>query len=146
MSNRRILQSIPQNILHNNLREITDLLDNMISTEENFRTNMMRTSNISRQHRQMATRLERMYDRLQRINQLLNAYIAVVVHRVPPQIQSRRIRQAFRVFQDANIWQQYPRIVQSERQRLTDLSERLDELELQVRHLIFYLRSLSSSR
>jgi len=146
MSNRRILQSIPQNILHNNLREITDLLDNMISTEENFRTNMMRTSNIPRQHRQMVARLERMDGRLQRINQLLNAYIAVVVLRVPPQIQSRRIRQAFRVFQDANIWQQYPRIVQSERLRLTDLSGRLDELELQVRHLIFYLRSLSSSR
>ena len=84
-------------------------------------------------------------NRLQRIEQLFNAYIAVVVHRVPPprQIHSRRIQQAYRLFQDANIWQQSPSIMRTERQRLTDLSERLDDLRTQVRNTIFHLRSLS---
>ena len=137
-------RNVVQSNLQNNLREITDLLDNMISTEENNLANIMRRANIPRQHLQMALRLERMMDRLQHIDQLLNAYIAVVVHRVPPHIQSRRIRQAYRVFQDANIWQQYPGIVRTIRHRLTNLSDRLNELQLQVPHVIFYLRSLSS--
>ncbi len=144
MSNRRTTQSISQKILQNNLREITDLLDNMISTEETNLTNMMRTANIHRQHRQMVLRLERMLERLQRIDQLLNAYLAVVVHRIRPQIESRRIQQAYHIFHDSNIWQQYPSIVRTERYRLTELSNRLNELQLQVRHVIFYLRSLSS--
>lgn len=146
MSNIRTIQNIPQKILQNNLKEITDLLDNMISTEENNLTNIMRRGNIPRQHRQMALRLERMLERLQHINQLLNAYLAVVVHRVLPQIQSRRIGQAYRVFQESNIWQRHPGIVRTERRRLTELSDRLDNLESQVRHVIFYLRSLSLSR
>lgn len=148
MSNRRTIQSIPRNILQNNLRQITDFLDNSIVREENFRTNIMRTSDIRRQHRHMATRLERMNERLQHIDQLLNAYIAVVVHRMPPppQVRSRMINEAFRVFQNSNMWQHYPDIVQSERQRLTELSDRLNDLELQVCHIIFYLHSLSSSR
>lgn len=139
MSSRNVVQSN----LQNNLREITDLLDNMISTEENNLANMMLRGDMPRQHRQMAARLERMRDRLQHIDELLNAYIALVAHRVPPQIQSRRIRQAYRVFQGSNIWQQYPGIVRTIRHRLIDLSDRLNELQLQVPHVIFYLRSLS---
>ena len=135
-------RNVVQSNLRNNLRQITDLLENMISTEEDIFINMMRVSNISRQHRQMTRRLEQMYERLQRIDRLMNAYIAVVVHQVSPHIQSRRIQQAYRLFRDANIWQQYPGIIRTERQRLTDLSERLDDLRSQVRNSIFRLRSL----
>ena len=141
MSSRNVVQSN----LQNNLRQITDLLDNRISTDEDTYHNMMRTSNIHRQHRQMTRRLQYMYQRLQRTIQLLNAYIAVVVHRVPPprQIQSRRIQQAYQLFHDANIWHQYPGIVQSERRRLTNLSIRFNELFLQVRGALSGLYSLS---
>lgn len=136
-------RNVVQSNLQNNLREITDLLDNMISTEEKNLANMMLRGDMPRQHRQMVARLERMRERLQHIDQLLNAYIGVVVHRVAPSIQSRRIRQAYRIFQDTNMWQQYPGIVRTIRHRLTDLSDRLNELQLQVPHVIFYLRSLS---
>jgi len=138
-------QDLDQHILQNNLREITDLLNNLISVEKTKMDTIMSESNIPRQHRYMRLRFIQMMDRLRRIDRLLNSYLALVVHQRPPQSGSRRIQQAYRLYRQVNLWQNYPNIIRQERRRLTALSQRLDELIVQVRHLIFYLGSLSSS-
>lgn len=135
-------QNVVQINLQNNLREVADLIDSRISSEETRVATIMRTRSIPRQHRQMALWFSQMMDRLENIDNLLNAYLALVLYRRPPDVQSRRLQQAYRLYTEVNMWQNYPGIVRKEHHRLTELSDRLDELKVRVRHLVVYLRSL----
>jgi hypothetical protein len=77
-------QNVVQINLQNNLREVADLPDSRISAEETRFATIMRTLNISRENRQMALWFSQMMDRLEPIDNLLNAYLALVLYRQPP--------------------------------------------------------------